>query len=96
MADKNIFKQIEEQKKIISYLQDKYKNDTGCEIVLPQDWTTFLGQLSFKVKTLSRLKQVQVRRTRLFKTLESSMRRIEKKMNTRLLKKKIMKNSSMR
>lgn len=45
MVDKNVFKQLEEQKTIINFLQEKYKQDTGCEIVLPQSWTNFLGTL---------------------------------------------------
>lgn len=50
MVDKNVFKQLEEQKKIISFLQGKYKQDTGYEIQLPQTWTNFLGN-SFSVNS---------------------------------------------
>ena len=43
MSARTLTKQIDEQKKLINYLQEKYKNDTGSEVLLPQTWTQFLG-----------------------------------------------------
>ena len=44
MQNKNLYKTIEEQQKIIQFLAEKYKNDTGCDVTLPQTWASFLGK----------------------------------------------------
>ncbi len=35
MSNKNLQKTIEDQQKVIQYLAERYKTDTGCEITLP-------------------------------------------------------------
>lgn len=41
--DRNLKDTVVEQQKIINYLQQRYREDTGSTLPLPQSWSTFLG-----------------------------------------------------
>ena len=42
-SQNNLLNQINEQKKIIHYLQEKHLENTGYQVPLPQSWQEFLS-----------------------------------------------------
>lgn len=43
MHQNNMISILQQQKKIINYLQEQHLKNTGYEVSLPQSWSEFLG-----------------------------------------------------